>query len=222
MHRIPSAVVLYYLMLMPYHQHTWTRWHFLTTCVFPLPRHMWARWGPPSSIPFYSLIHVDLPMLFETCTKFSASTFDINFSLDIKVCRFTVSNAFAFHMKYEVLFIALELQWFNCLPSNKSVVQAVSSWYMSVGFLILGPVHDVQQNENSNRIPKIHVLLLALISYQQRFIFRKVNQQYRYYLLTYLLLTYLLTYLLKLSPCWGAIHWAATQELPSISWNPKV
>jgi hypothetical protein len=24
------------------------------------------------------------------------------------------------------------------------------------------------------------------------------------------------------SPSWGAINWAATQELPSISWNPKV
>jgi hypothetical protein len=31
--------------------------------------------------------------------------------------------------------------------------------------------------------------------------------------------TYLLT---ELSPSWGTINWAATQELPSISWNPKV
>jgi hypothetical protein len=31
------------------------------------------------------------------------------------------------------------------------------------------------------------------------------------------------TYLLmQLSPSWGANNWAATQELPSISWNPKV
>jgi hypothetical protein len=36
---------------------------------------------------------------------------------------------------------------------------------------------------------------------------------------TWLKLTYLLT---ELSPSWGAINWAATQELPSISWNPKV
>jgi hypothetical protein len=33
----------------------------------------------------------------------------------------------------------------------------------------------------------------------------------------------ILTYLLKdLRPSWGAINWAATQELPSISWKPKV
>jgi hypothetical protein len=31
--------------------------------------------------------------------------------------------------------------------------------------------------------------------------------------------TYLLT---ELSPSCGTINWAATQELPSISWNPKV
>jgi hypothetical protein len=28
--------------------------------------------------------------------------------------------------------------------------------------------------------------------------------------------------LTELSPSWGAINWAATQELPSISWHPKV
>jgi hypothetical protein len=33
------------------------------------------------------------------------------------------------------------------------------------------------------------------------------------------LITYLLT---ELSFSWGAINWAATQELPSFSWNPKV
>jgi hypothetical protein len=37
------------------------------------------------------------------------------------------------------------------------------------------------------------------------------------------LLTYLLTYLLtELSPFWEAANCAATQELPSILWNPKV
>jgi hypothetical protein len=31
--------------------------------------------------------------------------------------------------------------------------------------------------------------------------------------------SYLLT---ELSPSWGAINWAAAQDLPSFSWNPKV
>jgi hypothetical protein len=34
-----------------------------------------------------------------------------------------------------------------------------------------------------------------------------------------LIMTFLLT---ELSPSWGATNCAATQELPSISWNPKV
>jgi hypothetical protein len=40
---------------------------------------------------------------------------------------------------------------------------------------------------------------------------------------TELQLTYLLTYLLtELSPSWEATNCAATQELPSILWNPKL
>jgi hypothetical protein len=45
-----------------------------------------------------------------------------------------------------------------------------------------------------------------------------IHLQYATYLLTYFL-TYLLT---KLSPCWEAANCAATQELPSILWKPKV
>ena len=41
------------------------------------------------------------------------------------------------------------------------------------------------------------------------------------YLFTYLV-TYLLTYSMMQSPSWEANWFAASQEIPRISWNPKV
>jgi hypothetical protein len=67
-------------------------------------------------------------------------------------------------------------------------------------------------------------LLTYLLTYLLYLLYLRTCLLYLLTLLT--LLTYLLTYLTYLltglNPSCGAIIWSATQELPSISWNPKV
>jgi hypothetical protein len=67
----------------------------------------------------------------------------------------------------------------------------------------------VQKSSNSDWTVS---LPLALYGYETYFPILKEERRFRIY-------TYLLT---ELSPSWGAINCTATQELPSILWNPKV
>ena len=45
--------------------------------------------------------------------------------------------------------------------------------------------------------------------------------QFMYYIMITYLLTYLLTYSMVQSPSWEANWFAASQEIPRISWNPE-
>jgi predicted PurR-regulated permease PerM len=78
-----------------------------------------------------------------------------------------------------------------------------------------------------------HYLLTCFLTYILTYLFTYLLTSFLIYLLTYFLtsvLTYLLIYLLMYiftnsiqhSPPWEANRFAASQEIPHISWNPKI